>query len=408
MPGIINWVRTGSWLAAMLVALAASSASIYFAHRYGTSVHSGTGAQFGGAILAVADVVKIGLPALMAALWARNCKPAAAISAVIFAFLIVMSLFATVSVTTIERAATDAEVTAAAKADHDLREELKAAEARIIELGSPLPLKAVEAQIDGFKSDARWRTTASCNPSQITAAGSRRFCEKMAFQQAALATATEADALRERMAQIRSQIGALTPESTRVASPELVAIASAIGWRPEAVGLGRAIFLAVTLELLGGFVPSFLWLVRPALPSTQPQTGMAPIEEPKVAEALPAREPVASPSAPKPPTAPRGKPKKRNRGRPARNQDAISFAEAYMVRHGKPPSIGHIEKMFRTYRAVPPRVFAANAWKVSEPVCRAPHNNDTAHSGFSSPLSGFNFRHLSITRFITPPMRGCF
>ena len=65
-------LRIIGWLLAMAIALAASSTSVVYAYRYGiTLAASEPEPWLTGLALAVADVVKIGLPATIVALWAR-------------------------------------------------------------------------------------------------------------------------------------------------------------------------------------------------------------------------------------------------------------------------------------------------------------------------------------------------
>lgn len=171
MPNILPTLRIIGWLIAMAIALAAASTSVVYAFRYGVSLGASEPEPWlTGAMLAIADVVKIGLPAAILALWARCYKGTAGTLSLVFAMLFGLSLWASTSITTIERATNDAKIIGASKIEADLRTELSADESRIIELGSPPPLAAVEAEIDGFKTDARWRTTEACNPLRLARA----------------------------------------------------------------------------------------------------------------------------------------------------------------------------------------------------------------------------------------------
>lgn len=331
----ISWA---AWLAAMMIALAASSASVLYAYRYGTTVAAAEAhPELMGAVLGVADLVKFGLVAIATALYARGTKSVARLVCAVLLVLVGLSLFATISVTVGDRAHADAKVAGMTKLETDLRAEMSTADARIKELGNPKPQKAIEAELDGFKSDERWRTTASCTPNAITAQGSRRFCEKMALTQSLVAQAEEADKLRNRIAEIRKQLADVTPESVMPASPELRLLSTQTGISIERIGLARALLLAIAIELLGSIVPSALWLVRPSPPAAP----LAPLAKPARVAAARGSARTPSPTPPAPKRAPLSAARK---GRPSNNQDAISFTEAYIKRNGRPPTITEIER----------------------------------------------------------------
>jgi hypothetical protein len=345
VSNLLPALRIIGWLLAMAIALAASSTSVVYAYRYGTTLAASEPEPWlTGLVLAVADVVKIGLPATIIALWARAHRGTAGTLGVIFAVLLGLSLWASASITTIERATSDAKITSASKIESDLRAELTAAENRIVELGSPPPLLAVEAEIDGFKTDARWRTTEACNPLRVVP-GSRRFCERAALKQSAREKAAEADKLRTRMDEIRRILTTPAPEMGKIASPELAVISSVFGWQRESIGLARAIFFAITLELLGAFVPSAVWFLRPSIVVELSESQITP-QPTKVADA--ANNPAARPPSPAPTTPSRQTSRKAlatKRGR-KRDPNVLDFVRKFRERHGRSPNIPEMRAAF--------------------------------------------------------------
>lgn len=132
MPNILPALRIIGWLIVMAITIAASSASVIYAYRYGITLASSESAPWlTGATLAVADVVKIGLPAAIVALWARSHTATAGTLSLVFLMLLGLSLWATTSITTIEHSTSDAKVMSASQIAADLRAELAAAENRI-------------------------------------------------------------------------------------------------------------------------------------------------------------------------------------------------------------------------------------------------------------------------------------
>lgn len=334
------------WLIAMAIALAASSTSVVYAYRYGITLGASEPQPWlTGAMLAIADVVKIGLPAAILALWARCYKGTAGTLSLVFAMLFGLSLWASTSITTIERATNDAKITSASKIEADLRTELVAAESRIVELGSPPPLAAVEAEIDGFKTDARWRTTGACNPFRV-ARSTSRFCERAALKQSAREKAAEADKLRARIEEIRRTLAKPVLETNQVASPELTVIADVIGWRPESIGLARALFFAVTLELLCAFVPSAGWLLRPwaGVQTAEPEAAPKPT---RVADTPNRNSKPLSPT-PAPASPSRSKIRGKVAGKRGRKRDpnVLDFVRKFRERHGRSPNIPEMRAAF--------------------------------------------------------------
>jgi len=353
-------LRVVGWLVAMAIALAASSASIIYAFRYGAALAASDPQPWlTGAILAVADIVKIGLPALIVALWMRSHKATARILGFVFVMLVGLSLWATTSITAIERATSDAKSTSSSKREADLRSELADAKTRVEELGSPPPLASVEAEIDGFKTDIRWRTTEACNPLRILP-GARRFCEQAALKQSAREKAAEADKLRARMNEIRHTLTSPTSDPPQAASPELAVISAVFNWRTESVGFGRAVFFAIALELLGAFVPSAVWFLRPELSanSERSSSGSRPT---KVADAH------AGTTAPRPSPRPSGRssgqsvkvrtsPAKRGR---KRNSNVLDFVREFRNRHGRSPNIPEMRARF-------PDLHKSTLWRATQ------------------------------------------
>ncbi|MGO4683371.1 hypothetical protein [Hyphomicrobium sp. 2TAF46] len=341
MPKLRLALTIIGWLLVMAIAVTAASTSVIYAYRYGI-ILAGLEPQpwLTGAALAIADVVKIGLPAIIVALWARSHRATARTLSVVFAMLLGLSLWSLTSITAIERAANDAKTRTASQVETDLRNEMTAAENRIVELGSPPPVAAVEAEIDGFKADARWRTTDACNPLHVFPS-TQRFCEKAALKQAARANAAEADGLRMRIDEIRRKLTTPAPDEAKAASPELTTISDVFGWRTESVGFARAVFFAISLELLGAFVPSAVWYLRPVIGTGSPVPKSVP-QPAKIAD---------TPGVPRPPTpsAPsRQVTRKASTGKRGckRDPNVLDFVRKFRERHGRSPNIPEMRAEF--------------------------------------------------------------
>ncbi|RUO98964.1 hypothetical protein [Hyphomicrobium sp.] len=343
MKFLLAILRIAGWLIAMAIALAASGASIVYAYRYGVTLAASEAEPWmTGTTLAVADVAKVGLPAIIVALWASSHKVTSGALSVVFVMLIFLSLWASASITTIERVTRDAKVNNASKIEADLRAELRAAESRIVELGSPPPLTAIEAEIDGFKTDARWRTTEACNPLNVKP-GSRRFCEQAALKQAAREKAAEADGLRVRTNEIRRTLTTPSPDAGRIASPELAVVADVSGWRAESIGLSRAGFFAVALELLGAFAPSAVWFLRPSAGAGSSVPKSAP-QPTRVADTSRKQAPRSQSPAP----GSRSNVRSQVAGKRGRKRDpnVLDFVREFHERHGRSPNIPEMRAEF--------------------------------------------------------------
>ncbi|MBS0250877.1 MAG: hypothetical protein JSR78_07400 [Proteobacteria bacterium] len=329
------------WLLMMAIAVTAASTSVIYAYRYGIILAGSEPYPWlTGAALAIADIVKIGLPAIIVALWALSHRATAQTLSIVFVMLLGLSLWSSTSMTAIERAANDAKATSASRIEADLRNELTAAENRIVELGSPPPLAAVEAEIDGVRADARWRTTDACNPLHVFPS-SQRFCEKAALKQAARANAAEAEGLRVRIDEIRRKLTTPAPEAAKTASPELAVISDIFGWRAESVGFVRAVYFAVALELLGAFLPSAVWYLRPVIGTSSPEPMSVP-QPAKVAETS------GTPKSSAPTAASRPVTRKASTGKRGRKRDpnVLDFVRKFRERHGRLPNIPEMRAEF--------------------------------------------------------------
>lgn len=148
------------------------------------------------------------------------------------------------------------------------------------------------------------------------------------------------------MGEIRQMLTTPSPEMGKIASPELAVISSVFGWRPDSIGLARAVFFAVALELLGAFVPSAVWFLRPQIgtrssaPTTAQRAGKVAVTRNKPTP----RSPIPAPAAPsrrindrKAPMAKRGR---------KRDPNVIDFVLKFRERHGRSPNIPEMRAQF--------------------------------------------------------------
>lgn len=344
-------VRAIGWMILFVIALSVASLSVIYAWRYGLSFSSGGASpETTAAGFALFDVLKIVLLLVAAHLWINGTRYQAFMCSGLASVGVLMSLWAVFAMTAIDRAATDAKAIAKSTINYDLRAELSASERRVSELGDPAPLKAIEAELDGFKADSRWRTTAECNPLNV-APRSRRFCEALALKQAARERASEADRLRVRIFEIRERLQSDTAVNSTPASAELKLIATLTHGDPEKIGFLRALAVALAIEIVGAFAPGMLWMVRPTWPERNTERSPAP----KVAATAPDLSPP-----PRTGGARRSATARRPRRR-KRSTNILDFAQRFAERYGRPPNIPEL-------RAHYPQLSKATLWRAAKSV----------------------------------------
>ncbi|GBF28245.1 hypothetical protein MnTg02_03309 [bacterium MnTg02] len=124
---------------------------------------------------------------------------------------------------------------------------------RLDKLGQTRTVGEVEGDIAAGKANKRYATTKGCTPAEITATKSRTFCDQYARLNGELATAKEADDLRNKLLAATAKIGGMDLSKVlRSADPQSEALAKLSGFSPENIRSALAALVAILIELGSG------------------------------------------------------------------------------------------------------------------------------------------------------------
>ncbi len=344
---MINFIRWTGWALLMVLPVAAIAYSMHVAFEFAAMASSTPDdAHFSGAALAATEAAKAVAIGFGYVFWRNGARLSSLVAFGLFILMMAMSAFTTASLNISNRAVGTATIHAASKQEGDLRDELRANEARLSQLGRLPSLASAEADARVYTTDDRWRATISCTASGLSGA-TERFCSRAIKAERVRADAEEAERLRNRASEIRGRLIELAPESTKAVAPDLAYFAKRLSWQPEDVALARALALAVILELVGGLLGAWIWDARPASPSppaaSEAVTGASC--KSGTAPAVPT-DPAVPPKAPTPPRCRKRKPQSAPvSGRPGRprNSNVLNFIQAFTAKHGRPPTMGEAQ-----------------------------------------------------------------
>ena len=154
------------------------------------------------------------------------------------------------------------------------------------------PAGTVNGEIEAFKQNGRWVSSAGC--ADATAAKSMSYCEGFFKLKAELAIAEQADKLEAKVSQLSTRVGALDAEAaTKATDPQSQMLASLTGRSTEEIQLGLTLLIALLVELgasLGFYTAFSYWRIFDVkgLPAPEPVRVPVPAFAPvAVLQALP-------------------------------------------------------------------------------------------------------------------------
>jgi hypothetical protein len=251
------------WSALLLAALAVSGVPVWYAYRCGLLLATGEGGawQFGLAC-AVLAACSAPIPSLAVGAWKRGRAGSALLGGVTCACLLGVSIYGTATVELMQRAAQASERDREEQKLVELREEVKAAQHRIADLGVPRSAAQIEAEMNAEQQSARWTATDGCT--RATTAESRAYCATHARLFGELAGAVETDRHLASIERLRQQIkDVLASRKASMADFEAALIARILKADKDAVELIRAVGRAVAIDLVGVAFLTLVWANHP-------------------------------------------------------------------------------------------------------------------------------------------------
>jgi hypothetical protein len=285
--GIMGVVAAG-------ILLAVSAAMNY---RFGFSLgKTALDGQIYGLASAAADCFKALVPFFFFAALRNKMWSQALAAALVWTVVTGYSLTSALGHAALNRLDTSGKRAVEALTYADLRADSKRAQEQLAWIPQHRPADTVQSELNALKAQRAWINTAGC--SDITGKSNREFCQQFHKLNAELASATEAQKLETRIAEVGQRL-AQTAGGTGLAEadPQASVLAKLSGLNVEVVQTALTLFVALLIEIGSGFgmyVAFAHWRLhgQPETRASPPLLEAAAVDQPKP-EALRAVEPVA-------------------------------------------------------------------------------------------------------------------
>jgi len=129
-----------------------------------------------------------------------------------------------------------------------VKHEIEEAETKLKALGASRPFAVVNESLRGLEQDRRWQSSKSCQ--EATTDASRSFCKTYFELKAEAASASEAERMDKRIAELKSQSRQLEEQGAgREADNQAAVLARLLGFEAAKVERALMLFLAVLVEI---------------------------------------------------------------------------------------------------------------------------------------------------------------
>jgi len=220
-----------------------------------------------GAASAAADVLKALLPFFIAWGWAARRMVAAVSGALAFLFFAGFSLLSASGFAADNRGVLVEGREGVSQEYNRVRAALSESESRRGALPAHRPASVVSAEIEQYRQNRRWTATNECT--DATESESRAFCAEYFRLRGELAAASEAEALRKRIAALQVETDALRQRGAgQDSDPQVTLLSRILGQEPEAVRLALIVAVALLVEI-GASLGLFLASGHRIVPMTQ-------------------------------------------------------------------------------------------------------------------------------------------
>ena len=279
--------------AAAVLLLVSAAMNWRFGYTLGKSEFE---SQLYGGASAAADCFKALLPFFIFAAFRNRSYSQALGGALLFAVCFSYSLSSSLGFAALNRADITGLRVLKVETHADLRADLERSREEMKTLPQHRPVGTVNGEIEAFKQNARWLTSAGC--ADATAAKSMSYCEGFFKLKAELGVAEQADKLESKISDLSSRLSALdSAAAAKATDPQSQMLAKLTGRTTEEIQLGLTLLIALLVELgasLGFYTAFSYWRIfdvkgLPALePVRAPQPAFAPVPALQAIPALPA------------------------------------------------------------------------------------------------------------------------
>ncbi len=275
--------------AAAVLLLVSAAMNWRFGYTLGKSEFE---SQLYGGASAAADCFKALLPFFIFAALRNRSYSQALGGALLFAVCFSYSLSSSLGFAALNRADITGLRVLKVETHADLRADLERSREELKALPAHRPVGTVAGEIEAFKQNGRWLSSAGC--ADATAAKSMSYCEGFFKLKAELAIAEQADKLEAKISQLNARVGELdSAAAAKATDPQSQMLASLTGRSTEEIQLGLTLLIALLVELgasLGFYTAFSYWRIFDVkgLPAPEPVRVPMPAFAPvPVLQALP-------------------------------------------------------------------------------------------------------------------------
>ena len=275
--------------AAAVLLLVSAAMNWRFGYTLGKSEFE---SQLYGGASAAADCFKALLPFFIFAALRNRSYSQALGGALLFAVCFSYSLTSSLGFAALNRADITGLRVLKVETHADLRADLERSREELKVLPAHRPVGTVAGEIEAFKQNGRWLSSAGC--ADATAVKSMSYCEGFFKLKAELAIAEQADKLEGKISQLNKRVSELdSAAAAKATDPQSQMLASLTGRSTEEIQLGLTLLIALLVELgasLGFYTAFSYWRIFDVkgLPAPEPVRVPVPAFAPvAVLQALP-------------------------------------------------------------------------------------------------------------------------
>ena len=275
--------------AAAVLLLVSAAMNWRFGYTLGKSEFE---SQLYGGASAAADCFKALLPFFIFAALRNRSYSQALGGALLFAVCFSYSLTSSLGFAALNRADITGLRVLKVETHADLRADLERSREELKSLPARRPVGTVAGEIEAFKQNGRWLSSAGC--ADATAVKSMSYCEGFFKLKAELAIAEQSDKLEGKISQLTNRVSELdSAAAAKATDPQSQMLASLTGRSTEEIQLGLTLLIALLVELgasLGFYTAFSYWRIFDVkgLPAPEPVRVPVPAFAPiPVLQALP-------------------------------------------------------------------------------------------------------------------------
>jgi hypothetical protein len=228
-----------------------------------------------GAVSIGIDVFKASLPLVIAWAWSARLWLGSLIGLMFFTGCLVFSLFSAIGFAASSRGAVTGSQEAVSLRYQAAEKELREIKERMTSLGAIRPRAVIEAAIVRAKQDRFWSSSNECRDATVEA--SRAYCRGLGDLRIELASAVEAERLRDRGAVLKGEVDTFLAAGARNDQDQQAGLLARLtGFAVERAQMSIVVLFAVLVEFGSAFGLFLALLPMRGFPRLAPIAQMRP------------------------------------------------------------------------------------------------------------------------------------